>query len=55
MQPGVVQYLAKPFTREEVLVAVRLAAEWHQTAVSERGRTKVPSPLPKAWIGTSES
>jgi DNA-binding NtrC family response regulator len=55
MQRGVVQYLAKPFTREEVLEAVRLAAGWHETAVSERGRTKVLSPLPKEWIGTSGS
>jgi two-component system, OmpR family, phosphate regulon response regulator OmpR len=55
MQPGVVQYLAKPFTREEVLEAVRLAAGWHETAVSERGRTKVSRPLPQEWIGTSGS
>jgi CheY-like chemotaxis protein len=53
LQPGVVQYLAKPFTREEVLDAVRLAAGWHETAVSEKGRKKVAGPLPKEWVGTS--
>ena len=53
MQPGVVEYLAKPFTREQVLAAVRLAAEWHVTAVAERGRTRVSSPLPKEWGGAS--
>jgi CheY-like chemotaxis protein len=55
LQPGVVQYLAKPFTREEVLNAVRLAAQWHETAVSERGRTAVVVPLTKEWIGPSGS
>ena len=53
LQPGVVQYLAKPFTREEVLAAVRVAAGWHETAVSEKGRAKVVTPLPKEWAGTS--
>ena len=53
LQQGVVQYLAKPFTREEVLGAVRLAAGWHDTAVSERGRAKNAVPLPKEWVGTS--
>jgi CheY-like chemotaxis protein len=53
LQPGVVQYLAKPFTREEVLGAVRLAMGWHETAVTERGRTKVQAPLTKEWAGTS--
>jgi FixJ family two-component response regulator len=54
LRPGVVQYLAKPFTREEVLAAVRLAAGWHETAVSEKGRVKVVAPLPKEWAGRSE-
>jgi DNA-binding NtrC family response regulator len=53
MQPGVVQYLAKPFTREEVLEAVRLAAGWHDTAVRERGQAKDLAPLTKAWVGPS--
>jgi len=53
LQPGVVEYLAKPFTREEVLEAVRLAASWHETAVSERGHTKVSHPLTKEWIRAS--
>jgi FixJ family two-component response regulator len=53
MQPGVVEYIAKPFTREQVLAAVRLAAGWHATAVSERGRTKTSSPLAKEWGGPS--
>jgi CheY-like chemotaxis protein len=53
LQRGVVQYLAKPFTREEVLEAVRLAAGWHDTAVSERAQPKVSNPLPKEWIGPS--
>jgi DNA-binding NtrC family response regulator len=53
LQQGVVQYLAKPFTREEVLGAVRLAVGWHDTAVSERGRTKIAGPLPKEWVGPS--
>ena len=53
LQEGVVQYLAKPFTREEVLEAVRLAIGWHETAVSERGRAKIVSPLTKAWVGPS--
>jgi DNA-binding NtrC family response regulator len=55
MQAGVVQYLAKPFTRDEVLDAVNLAAAWHEAAVGERGKTKVPQPLPKAWVGASGS
>ena len=53
MQPGVVQYLAKPFTREEVLEAVRLAAVWHDEAVRERGQAKNLAPLTKAWVGPS--
>jgi CheY-like chemotaxis protein len=52
MQAGVVEYLSKPFTREEVLEAVRVAGEWHAAAVSERGR-KPPSPLSKHWVGAS--
>jgi DNA-binding NtrC family response regulator len=54
MQPGVVEYLGKPFTREEVLEAVRIAGEWHTAAVNERGRTKTLEPLSKAWIGVSK-
>jgi len=53
LQPGVVEYLAKPFTRDEVLAAVRHAASWHETAVSERGRKKVSRPLTKDWIRAS--
>jgi len=53
MQPGVVEYLAKPFTREEVLEAVRLAARWHETAVAGRGRPKASRPLTKEWIRAS--
>ena len=54
LQPGVVEYLAKPFTREEVLKAVRVAARWHETAVSERGHTKkVSHALTKEWIRAS--
>ena len=53
MQPGVVEYLAKPFTREQVLTAVRLAAGWHETAVAKRGRTKASFPLGKEWGGAS--
>jgi CheY-like chemotaxis protein len=51
MQAGVVDYLAKPFTRDEVLAAVQSAVEWHRVAVSERGRTKTRGDLPKEWIG----
>jgi CheY-like chemotaxis protein len=54
LQPGVVEYLAKPFTRDEVLKAVRLAAGWHVTAVAERGRTRASSPLTKEWGGASD-
>lgn len=53
LQPGVVEYLAKPFTREEVLAAVRLAARWHETAANERGHTKASRPLTKEWIRPS--
>ena len=53
MQAGVVEYLGKPFTREEVLKAVRIAAEWHTVAVSERGRTRAADPLTKQWIPSS--
>jgi DNA-binding NtrC family response regulator len=53
LQPGVVEYLAKPFTREEVLEAVRHAASWHETAVSERAHKKVSRPLTKDWIRAS--
>jgi DNA-binding NtrC family response regulator len=54
MQRGVVEYLAKPFTRDEVLAAVRRAAGWHLMAVSERGRQKVAPPLTKEWIRSGE-
>ena len=53
MQPGVVEYLAKPFTRDQVLAAVRLAAGWHETAVNERGRSRASRPLPKEWGGAT--
>ena len=53
LQPGVVEYLAKPFTREDVLAAVRLADAWHETAVSERGHAKASRPLTKEWIRAS--
>jgi CheY-like chemotaxis protein len=53
LQAGVVEYLAKPFTRDQVLAAVKLAAGWHVTAVAERGRTRASSPLPKEWGGVS--
>jgi CheY-like chemotaxis protein len=53
LQPGVVEYLAKPFTRDQVLAAVKLAAAWHVTAIAERGRTRASSPLPKEWGGVS--
>jgi ActR/RegA family two-component response regulator len=53
LQPGVVEYLAKPFTRDQVLTAVKLAEGWHVTAVAERGRTRASSPLPKEWGGVS--
>ena len=53
LQPGVVEYLAKPLTRDDVLKAVRLAAGWHETAVAERGHRKVVAPLTKEWIRTS--
>ncbi len=55
LKPGVVQCLAKPFTRDEVLDAVQLAVAWHEKAVGERGQTKVVHPLPKAWVGASGS
>ena len=54
MQRGVVEYLAKPFTRDQVLAAVRRAAGWHDTAVSERGRQKISPPLTKEWIRSGE-
>jgi DNA-binding NtrC family response regulator len=53
MQAGVVEYLGKPFTREEVIEAIRIAGEWHAAAVAERGRTKPRRPLTKEWIGAS--
>jgi two-component system response regulator AtoC len=53
MQAGVVEYLGKPFTRDEVLKAVRIAAEWHAAAVNDRGRTNAAVPLPKQWTPTS--
>jgi len=53
LQPGVVEYLAKPFTREQVLTAVKLAAGWRVTALAQRGRTRASSPLPKEWGGPS--
>ena len=55
MQRGVVEYLAKPFSRDEVLAAVRRGAGWHVTAVAERGRrTKVSQPLTKEWIRSAD-
>jgi DNA-binding NtrC family response regulator len=51
MQPGVVAYLAKPFTRERVLEAVTLAVGWHNTAVTDQELTKPREALPKEWVG----
>jgi two-component system OmpR family response regulator len=53
MQPGVVAYLAKPFTREDVLGAVKLGVGWHMTAVSDPDLSKTRPALPKAWVGSS--
>ena len=55
MQPGVVAYLAKPFAREEVLNAVKLAVEWHLTALSDQKLGKPRAALPKEWVGSSGS
>ena len=33
LQPGVVEYLVKPFTRESVLAAVARSVEWHRSAL----------------------
>jgi DNA-binding NtrC family response regulator len=53
MQSGIVAYLTKPFTREDMLDAVQLAAQWHRTAVSERGRTIPQGDIPTAWFGSA--
>src|SRR5713101_857943 len=51
MQPGVVAYLAKPFARHQVLDAVKLAVEWHRTAVTGKEVGKAGMALTKEWIG----
>ena len=53
MQPGVVAYLAKPFARQGVLDAVKLAVAWHGTAVADQKLGKTATPLPKEWVGSS--
>jgi len=53
MQPGVVAYLAKPFASEDVLAAVKVAAEWHATAVTDREFSKPRAALTKEWVGPS--
>jgi DNA-binding NtrC family response regulator len=53
MQPGVVAYLAKPFSRDHVLDAVKIAVDWHSTAVADRDLGKAGKPLPKEWVGSS--
>jgi DNA-binding NtrC family response regulator len=51
MHPGVVAYLAKPFARDHVLDAVKLAVEWHRTAVIDQGLGKTVAALTKEWVG----
>jgi DNA-binding NtrC family response regulator len=51
MQPGVVAYLPKPFAREHVLHAVKLAVDWHNRAVTERGLGKPDATLLEEWVG----
>jgi len=53
MQPGVVAYLPKPFGREDVLNAVKLAIEWHDAAVSNPEFNKPRAALTKHWVGPS--
>ena len=53
MQPGIVAYVTKPFTREVLLDAMQLAVRWHRTVVSERGRPTSRPDLPEAWRGPS--
>ncbi len=53
MQAGIVAYLTKPFTREDMLDAIQLAAEWHRTAVSERGRATPLRDMPTEWFGAA--
>ena len=53
MQPGIVAYLTKPFTREDMINAIQLAAQWHRTAVSERGRAVPKDDTPSAWFGSA--
>ena len=51
LQPGVVAYLAKPFARDHVLNAVKLAVEWHRTAVTDPALGKTAAALTKEWVG----
>ena len=53
MQPGVVAYLAKPFAREDVVDAVKLAVGWHGTAVTDPQIGKPRAALTKEWVGPS--
>ena len=53
MQPGVVAYLAKPFASEDVLAAVKVAVEWHATAVTDPEFSKPRAALTKEWVGPS--
>lgn len=51
MQAGVIDYLAKPFTRVEVLDAVQRALMWHRAAIVKKETRQVRAPLTKAWGG----
>jgi CheY-like chemotaxis protein len=53
LQPGVVAYLAKPFTREDVLDAVKVAVGWHSATLNDQERIKPRAALTKEWVGSS--
>jgi DNA-binding NtrC family response regulator len=50
LQPGVVEYLVKPFSHSAVVKAVRLGLEWHQMSTAVRSRKADSSDSIEKWL-----
>lgn len=54
MQPGVVEYLVKPFKRELVIAAVARGIQWHNTAVASGPASSDEADKIAAWLESIE-
>jgi DNA-binding NtrC family response regulator len=52
LKEGVVEYLVKPFSREGVLKAVRLALEWHQMSLAVRAKKNDRTDSIEEWLSS---